>query len=346
MVRSALMGVLVMVLAIACARPNPTVQLPPPLPTPTPSPSPTPTAPLQATTAPFHAGEVGAGYAPVTLSATGGVQPYMWSISAGALPGGLSLSSDGNVTGTPASPGSFHFTVQVADAGGSTTTLPATIGIADGPHAHLNANCAGHCSAEVGCVNVCGDFGSLTGGTGPFTFTWSGDIPIGVHVQGFSLQGTFTTVANYWQFEVAATDAFGETASVSPVFLVFPHISVGASATCGPIYFRIGCTSTFAYSGGTPGGTPSARVTNASGTLCTQTLAGGYVCGPTTSLPLGFSTSAGGGKLIVSVPADPNGPYYTWAGTITMVLTDQSLCAVSTRCTSGAATLTVDLNGG
>ncbi len=87
MVRSTLVGALVMFLVVACARPNNIVQLAPPSPTPTPSPSPTPTAPLQASSAPFHVGEVGIGYGAVALSAIGGVQPYTWSISAGALPG-------------------------------------------------------------------------------------------------------------------------------------------------------------------------------------------------------------------------------------------------------------------
>src|SRR5713101_9125847 len=70
----------------------------------TPSPSPTPTAPLVLTaTAPFHTGEVGVGYAPVALAASGGVQPYTWSVVAGTLPGGLSIGSDGTVSGTPTS---------------------------------------------------------------------------------------------------------------------------------------------------------------------------------------------------------------------------------------------------
>jgi putative Ig domain-containing protein len=345
-VRSALVCVLVMMVVGACARPVSTLQTPP-SPTPTPSPSPTPTAPLQASTAPFHVGEVGLGYSAVALSATGGVQPYTWSISAGALPNGLTLGSDGSVSGTPTSAGNFSFTIQVADSGGSTATVSGKIGIAAHLSASLIAACATQCSVELGCVNVCGAFGQLSGGVGPYSYTHtSGQLPAGTALSSLSLTGTFTGLSGYLQFSVQVTDSLGVTASVAPIFWMHPHISVAASATCGPIYFRIGCASAFAYSGGTPGGTPSASVTKASATLCTQTAAGGYVCGPTTSVPPGFSTSVGSGKLVVSVPADPNGPYYTWTGTITMVLTDQSLCAASTRCVSGAATLTVDLNGG
>jgi len=52
------------------------------------------------------------------LTATGGTQPYSWSIVAGlgALPPGLSLSSGGTISGTPTSSGTFNFTVKVTDA--------------------------------------------------------------------------------------------------------------------------------------------------------------------------------------------------------------------------------------
>src|SRR5260370_15491796 len=170
MVRSALVGALVMMVVVACARPIATQQTPP-SPTPTPSPSPTPTAPLQASSAPFHVGEVGIGYGTVALSAIGGVQPYTWSISAGALPDGLTLGSDGSVAGTPSSAGNFSFTIQVADSGGSTATVSGKIGIAAHLSAGLIAACATQCSVEIGCVCVSGPFRPLSGADGHFHYT-------------------------------------------------------------------------------------------------------------------------------------------------------------------------------
>ena len=35
------------------------------------------------------------------LIASGGVQPYTWSIGSGALPGGLTVTPDGIISGTP-----------------------------------------------------------------------------------------------------------------------------------------------------------------------------------------------------------------------------------------------------
>lgn len=60
-----------------------------------------------------------------TLTATGGNTPYTWSISAGALPTGLSLnSSTGQITGTPTAGGTFNFTPHVHSADGFDFDLP------------------------------------------------------------------------------------------------------------------------------------------------------------------------------------------------------------------------------
>ena len=62
-------------------------------------------------------GSVGAAYA-ISLFANGGVQPFTWTIVAGALPPGLSLR--GNViSGTPSAAGTFTFTAHVSDSRGA-----------------------------------------------------------------------------------------------------------------------------------------------------------------------------------------------------------------------------------
>src|SRR5204863_6471767 len=53
-----------------------------------------------------------------TASATGGTPAYTFGISAGTLPGGLSLASGGALTGTPNAPGVFNFTIKATDANG------------------------------------------------------------------------------------------------------------------------------------------------------------------------------------------------------------------------------------
>ncbi len=48
---------------------------------------------------------VGVPYGPTTLQAEGGKAPVSWSISSGALPDGLTLTSDGTISGTPTGSG-------------------------------------------------------------------------------------------------------------------------------------------------------------------------------------------------------------------------------------------------
>jgi len=61
--------------------------------------------------------------------ATTGASPYkVWSVSAGALPAGLSLAkADGTISGTPTATGTFGFTVQVEDAGHQFATKALSI---------------------------------------------------------------------------------------------------------------------------------------------------------------------------------------------------------------------------
>ncbi len=82
---------------------------------------------------PSSAAQVGLAYSS-SLSATGGVSPYTFSISVGSLPPGLTLNtSTGAITGTPTTGGSYTFTGQVQDSTSATTTascsiVPITVG--------------------------------------------------------------------------------------------------------------------------------------------------------------------------------------------------------------------------
>ncbi|MCU1352657.1 MAG: Ig family protein [Acidimicrobiales bacterium] len=79
------------------------------------------------TTAAAPGGQVGVGYAG-SLAAVGGASPYTWSISAGALPAGLSLSpSTGLISGTPSAAGTASFTAKVTDAGAKVATKALSI---------------------------------------------------------------------------------------------------------------------------------------------------------------------------------------------------------------------------
>jgi hypothetical protein len=91
--------------------------------------SPPPPAPLEMQTTSLPGGMINSSYS-ATLAATGGASPYRWSLTSGSLPPGLRLSSDGTISGTPSSEGTFHFTVKVTDSDGNSATATLTITVA------------------------------------------------------------------------------------------------------------------------------------------------------------------------------------------------------------------------
>lgn len=54
-------------------------------------------------------------YYNANLQASGGISPYNFYLTSGSLPQGLSLSTNGQISGTPQAAGNFNFTVQVRD---------------------------------------------------------------------------------------------------------------------------------------------------------------------------------------------------------------------------------------
>jgi large repetitive protein len=321
------------VVLFACAPPKNALRLP----SPTPSPSPTPTAPLQASSAPFHGGEVGLAYAAVALSATGGVAPYTWTVNSGALPGGLTLGNDGSVSGSPTSAGNFSFTIQVADAGNSTASLPGTISIAAPLSASLISSCAQYCRVELGCASVCGAFGQQSGGLAPYSYQLTqGPLPAGTSLNGFSLTGTFGGLSGYLKFTVQVTDAMGAIATVAPTFWMYDHIAFGGGTI--PVNPQVpcfwpgggGCNAQFPYSGGTPN----------SGAVFASAAWVSYVCnyGPACSSPPPMPTIAvGSGTITVSVPRGYASGTSGYKGTLAITLTNQDVCSAGpVRCSASA----------
>ena len=76
-------------------------------------------------------GIIGSAYSQ-TLSVSGGIAPYSWSLSVGTLPAGLTLNaSTGEISGTPTTADTTDFTVQVQDSLTVTVTQVLTINIVD-----------------------------------------------------------------------------------------------------------------------------------------------------------------------------------------------------------------------
>jgi Putative Ig domain len=74
-------------------------------------------------------GAVGTAYSS-PMTATGGTPAYTWSITAGALPSGLTLAAtSGVISGTPSASGTYNFTATVTDNGTPVQTASASTSI-------------------------------------------------------------------------------------------------------------------------------------------------------------------------------------------------------------------------
>ena len=109
-------------------------------------------APLALSTASLPVGNAASAYS-ARLSAAGGVPPYHYSLSSGALPAGLSLSASGAITGTPTSTAKSSVTFKVTDsalpaAGTATRTLALTVLAARGQSTLYVANVDGESVTE------------------------------------------------------------------------------------------------------------------------------------------------------------------------------------------------------
>ena len=149
--------------------------------------------PLVITTASLPDATVNAVYS-LQVEASGGLTPYSWSVTGGALPAGLSLSSDGVLSGTPTATGAYSVTVQVMDA--EATSLTATksftlnVGYPHGPHdSALN----GHYAF---LLNGYDDGAGAVAEAGSFAADGNGNISGGVmdlnRVSGVTLGASFT----------------------------------------------------------------------------------------------------------------------------------------------------------
>ncbi|WP_287595528.1 putative Ig domain-containing protein [Thermomonas sp.] len=137
-----------------------------------------------------------------TISASGGVAPYVFAVTAGALPGGLSLNTNsGAITGTSNTVGTFNFTVTASDANGQTGSQAYTLTIA-APVLSMTPT-AGTLNAPYGAAYS--QAFTASGGSGNFSYVLTGSLPAGMSFSGNTISGTPTAPGSY-PIRVTATD--------------------------------------------------------------------------------------------------------------------------------------------
>ena len=179
---------------------------------------------LSVTTASLPAGIVDTTYA-TTLTATGGDSTFVWSITSGTLPNGLTLSAD-TISGTPTAAATSTFTVQVTTGDGQTATKELSIAI----HGTLSITTTSLSDGMEGSVYK----DTLVATGGDSTYTWSvsaGTLPAGLTLNGDTITGTPTTAATS-TFTVQVTS--GDAQTVTKELSITVSVQVPDSVTLSP----------------------------------------------------------------------------------------------------------------
>ena len=147
-----------------------------------------------------------------TLQATGGVGPYTYAVTAGTLPAGINLASNGTLSGTPTTVGASSFTVTATDSEGTpqTASLPLVLlvtyaptpqdALLKGPYAFLFqgyddavAGVLAYQTATIGSFNADGNGAVMAGESDT---NHQGSNPSGNSVPTQTLIGTYTIGAD------------------------------------------------------------------------------------------------------------------------------------------------------
>ncbi len=182
-------------------------------------------------------GNIGQAYSS-QMQTAGGSGPVTFTLAAGTLPPGLTLSTTGLISGTPAASGSYTFTVNATDqcpSGAQTVQKTFTI-VIDCPL--LNIVSSASLPSAAGGQPYSFQL-QTAGGQAPVSYNLvSGGLPPGLSLSSFGfISGTPTNTGNY-SFTVQATDScFGGAQVVSKTFSLDVNIAVNVSVV--PAAFSI-----------------------------------------------------------------------------------------------------------
>jgi hypothetical protein len=141
-----------------------------------------------------------------SIFVSGGTAPYSFSMKSGALPAGMTMASNGTLSGIPTgAPGLFTFTVAVNDSMGAPGSKSFSLVVASPA---IVASPTGLQRATVG--SAYSQILSASGGVAPYTFSVAdGALPGGVALQSSGVLSGTPTRAGTYLFTVRVADANG-----------------------------------------------------------------------------------------------------------------------------------------
>jgi Putative Ig domain len=182
---------------------------------------------LAVSTTTLASGAVAVPYS-ASLASTGGVNPLTWSVSAGAVPPGVNLSSAGVISGTPTAAGNSSFTVQVTDSANPPRTASAALTLTVNAHFTVQPS-----ATPNGTVGLAYTFSpAISGGTAPYVWSVaSGSLPPGLSLNPGTgaVFGTPSSSGSF-SFVLQVTDSSSpaETATDPAGIVVYAPLAVSS----------------------------------------------------------------------------------------------------------------------
>lgn len=209
-----------------------------------------------------------------SVAATGGAGTLTYSLASGPLPGGLSLSPAGMISGTPTAVGTYPITVRAADAFGDSATQSYSLKVVYPPLAVAAATLpVGYVGSSYTATTLTSSGGSGTG----YTWAVSGGsaLPAGLTLSSSGVISGKPTTAGTTSFSVTVTDSASNTGTGTFSITVNAAVSITTGTTLPVGYVGSNYSQTLAATGG-------------SGTGYAWAVAGG------STLPGGLSLSSSG----------------------------------------------------
>lgn len=152
-----------------------------------------------------------------TLMVNGGTAPYTWTYS-GGLPTGLSLSSSGQISGTPNGPASSAFTAIVTDSRGRSISQNCALTVS-APQINITTSCPLP-RATTGRAYL--QRLSASGGSAPYSWSVVGALPAGLTITGDGLVSGTPMNTGPHSFRLLASDSSGNNVAAACSLQVLP----------------------------------------------------------------------------------------------------------------------------
>lgn len=178
---------------------------------------------LQIANTSLGSGEVGLTFSQ-TLVATGGYEPYTWSIKADTMPPGLSLNaSNGAITGTPTTSGDFNVNVTVTDNFSPANSFSKILAM----HVYDAISISSTSLPDGSRGSAYSTSLATAGGKAPYTWLATG-LPTGLTVYDNGTIAGTPTASGDFSVQVTVKDAFGLLSAVSKILVlhIFNSIAI------------------------------------------------------------------------------------------------------------------------